>query len=128
MSRFITVAIHTYERALSLRSILENEGIEVELNNVNLEVPGLSSGVRVRIREEDLPLALRIIENAELFGVNSSGTAQTLSHTIMIPVDLSENSFKAASVGVRLAIKPRYACYTAISIRISPAICNLPTA
>ena len=109
MSRFITVAIHTYERALSLRSILENEGIEVELNNVNLEVPGLSSGVRVRIREEDLPLALRIIENADLFGVNSSGTAQTLSHTIMIPVDLSENSFKAASVGVRLAARHKAA-------------------
>ncbi len=80
MSRFITVAIHTYERALSLRSILENEGIEVELNNVNLEVPGLSSGVRVRIREEDLPLALRIIENAELFGVNSSGSDSVTHH------------------------------------------------
>lgn len=105
MSRFITVAIHTYERAVSLRSVLENEGIEVELNNVNLEMPGLSSGVRVRIREEDLPLALRIIENAELFGVAANATGHSLSHTILVPVDLSENSFKAASVGICLAAR-----------------------
>ena len=53
--RFITVAIHTYEKALALRSLLESEGIDVELNNVNLEVPGFSSGVRVR-RSQSLSL------------------------------------------------------------------------
>ena len=72
MSRLITLAIHTYERALLVRTLLENEGIRVELNNVNLEVPGFSSGVRVRIRETDLPLALRIVENQELFSDNIS--------------------------------------------------------
>ena len=72
MSRLITLAIHTYERALMVRTLLENEGIRVELNNVNLEVPGFSSGVRVRIRENDLPLALRIVENQELFSDNIS--------------------------------------------------------
>ena len=61
MARYITVAIHTYEKAIALRRQLENEGIAVELNNVNLEVSGFSSGVRVRIPETDLPLALRII-------------------------------------------------------------------
>lgn len=105
MSRLITVAIHTYEKALSLRSILENEGIEVTLNNVNLEVPGFSSGVRVRIKEEDLPLALRIIENRELFSAPTS--AATSSHTILVPVDMSENSFKAASVACDIAKKRR---------------------
>ncbi len=34
--RLITIAIHTYEKALTLKSILEREGIYVELNNVNL--------------------------------------------------------------------------------------------
>ena len=65
--RFITVAIHTYERAVLLKSILENEGISVVLNNVNLETPVVSSGIRVRIKEHDLPLALRIIENLDIF-------------------------------------------------------------
>ncbi len=99
--RFITVAIHTYEKALALRSLLESEGISVELNNVNLEVPGFSSGVRVRIPETDLPLALRIIENKELF-LHPTG-ADAKVHTVLVPVDLSENSFKAACVAANLA-------------------------
>lgn len=101
MSRFITVAIHTYEKALALRSLLEAEGITVELNNVNLEVPGFSSGVRVRIKEEDLPLALRIIENKELFSQPTAGTVS--SHVILVPVDLSENSYKAACIACNIA-------------------------
>lgn len=100
MSRYITVAIHTYEKAIALRRQLENEGIAVELNNVNLEVPGFSSGVRVRIPETDLPLALRIIENGELF-VSDSGTDK--GHTILVPVDLSENSYKAACLAANIA-------------------------
>ena len=102
MSRFITLAIHTYERALALRSLLEDEGIEVELNNVNLEAPGFSSGVRVRIKEDDLPLALRVIENRELFSMQTLPDPSS-SHLILVPVDLSENSFKAALLASRLA-------------------------
>lgn len=65
--RLITVAIHTYERALALASLLEREGVKCTLQNVNLEHPTVSSGVRVRIYEKDLPQALRIIENIEIF-------------------------------------------------------------
>ena len=100
MARYITVAIHTYEKAIALRRQLENEGIAVELNNVNLEVPGFSSGVRVRIPETDLPLALRIIENRELF---SSDAGNSAAHVILVPVDLSENSYKAASLAAHIA-------------------------
>ncbi|MCM1067292.1 MAG: universal stress protein [Muribaculaceae bacterium] len=119
MSRFITVAIHTYEKALALRTLLEGEGVEVELNNVNLEVPGFSSGVRVRIKEEDLPLALRIIENRELFGPTSPGAAS--SHTILVPVDLSENSFKSAALACSIAFK-RKASITLLYSYIDPYI------
>lgn len=98
--RYITIAIHTYEKALSLRSLLEHEGITVELHNVNLEVPGFSSGVRVRIPEADLPLALRIIENKELFA--QPGADKPVDHRILVPVDFSENSFRAAVVAANL--------------------------
>ncbi len=100
MSRLITVAIHTYEKALALRATLENEGIYVELNNVNLEVPGFSSGVRVRIDEADLPLALRIIENREFF---ASTVLPGNQRTILVPVDLSEISYKAARAAAVIA-------------------------
>ncbi|MCX6307658.1 MAG: universal stress protein, partial [Bacteroidia bacterium] len=45
----VTVAIHTYERAIVLKGILESKGIEVCLHNVNLIQPIVSAGVRVRI-------------------------------------------------------------------------------
>lgn len=102
MGKFITVAIHTYEKALALRALLESEGIAVELCNVNLDVPGFSSGVRVRIVEADLPLALRIIENRELF---CNPDENPDSGMVLIPVDLSENSYKAACIGAHLAAK-----------------------
>lgn len=98
--RLITLAIHTFDKAVALRSLLENEGIAVELHNVNLEVPGLSSGVRVRIPEKDLALALRIVENKELF--SPEGNAE---HIILVPVDFSEHSYQAVSVAAALAVR-----------------------
>lgn len=65
--RFITIAIHTYDKAHELKTILECEGLEVVLQNVNLSTPVVSSGIRVRIHESDLPMALRLIENIEIF-------------------------------------------------------------
>lgn len=101
--RRITVAIHTYEKALALRALLESEGIDVTLENVNLEVPGFSSGVRVRILESDLPHALLVIENRELFPTPVGSD----SHFVLVPVDLSERSFKAACVGCRIAFSQK---------------------
>ena len=65
--RLITVAIYTYEKAQIIKGILENEGIPVAIQNVNLIQPVVSSGVRIRIRENDLPLALKILENSPVF-------------------------------------------------------------
>lgn len=104
--RLITVAIHTYEKALALRSMLEAEGIHVTLQNVNLEQPEVSSGVRIRISENDLPLALRIIENPDIFSshhFHSSAAVESMHHTLLVPTDFTEHSFNAACVAVRFA-------------------------
>ena len=97
---FITVAIHTYEKAVRLRDRLENEGIEVELANVNLSLPGLTSGVRIRINEDDLALALRIIENPELFEASDSVEDR---HNFLVPVDLSERSYMSVRHAAKIA-------------------------
>ncbi|MDO4320559.1 MAG: universal stress protein [Bacteroidales bacterium] len=102
--RLITLAIHTYEHALAVKSILEAEGIDVTLQNVNLETPEVSSGVRVRIPETDLPLALRIVENQDIFRPAGQGADPAASrHTIVVPTDFSSHAFKAAEVAARLA-------------------------
>lgn len=103
--RLVTLAIHTYDRALALRQMLESEGIEVTLQNVNLEHPGVSSGVRVRIKESDLPLALRIVENPEMFAPAAAQSHHIAEgrHRILVPTDFSKHADKAVEFAARLA-------------------------
>lgn len=101
-SRFITVAIHTYEHAVKLKKLLENEGIEVCLNNVNLDAPVVAAGIRVRIHENDLPLALRIIENPDIFGTHDNEVLDK-AHSVLVPIDFSEYSFRAVTLAFYVA-------------------------
>ncbi len=101
--RLITVAIHTYEKALAVRAMLEAEGISVTLQNVNLERPEVSSGVRIRIDEKDLPLAIRIIENPDIFSGTHQSPASPSDHNILVPTDFKEYCYNAAIVATRLA-------------------------
>lgn len=103
--RLITLAIHTYEKAVLLKSLLENEGIEVVLHNVNLIQPVVSSGVRVRIHETDLPLALRIIENADLFFSQETHPRKHPNSEILLPIDFSDHSTRVCSLAFHLAKK-----------------------
>lgn len=100
--RLITVAIHTLDRAQELKLLLEREGIEVVLQNVNLTTPVVSSGVRVRINESDLPFALRIIENQDVFAPVCTSKSKS-KPKILIPVDFSAHSEKACHVAFKLA-------------------------
>lgn len=100
--RLITVAIHTYDRAVALKNLLEKEGIEVMLQNVNLEHPTVSPGVRVRIHEHDLPLALRIIENMDIFAVRDVDDTSD-SNVILVPVDFNDRTMNAVKVAFELA-------------------------
>lgn len=120
-SRLITVAIHTYEKAIALRSLLESEGISVTLNNVNLEHPIVSSGIRVRIHENDLPLALRIIENHEIFIDAEKESLDNNSHYILVPVDFSDHSIRIVAEAALLAVKHK-ASITLLNSYIDPYI------
>lgn len=101
--RLITVAIHTYEKAVVLKTLLESEGVEAALQNVNLLSPVVSSGVRVRIKERDLPLALRIIENAEIFNSTHQKLKTRETAPILVPTDFSDYSLRAAAIGFEIA-------------------------
>ncbi len=98
-NRLITVAIHTFDRAVDLKNTLEEEGIEVKLHNVNLDEKVLGSGVRVRIRERDLPLALQIIESPE--------TSSSDQRCVLLPVDFGKYSLKSVKLGMEYARRSR---------------------
>lgn len=106
--KLITVAIYTYEKAQIIKGLLESEGIPVVIQNVNLIQPVISSGVRIRIKETDLPHALTILEEhntlfekSEMPSIRKSRAKQH----IVIPVDFSDYSYKACAIGFDIASK-----------------------
>lgn len=101
--RYVTLAIHTYDKAHEMKNILECEGLEVKLQNVNLTNPVVSSGIRVRIKESDLPLALRLIENAEIFSPQALKTCGDNGTEILVPVDFSASSMLACQLAFHIA-------------------------
>lgn len=101
--RLITIAIHTYEKAHELKNILECEGVKVTLQNVNLSTPVISSGIRVRIMESDLPLALRVIENIEIFAPSALKMCADGCAEILVPIDFSNSSRQACLIAFGIA-------------------------
>lgn len=105
--RLITLVIHTEERALRLKETLEFHGIDVVLENIDLDnMPLQIAPKRVRIREDALPLGLKILESGDLSVapfevIRMSG----MGNSLLIPVDFSPSSFLAVKVGFYLAEK-----------------------
>ena len=99
----VTVAIHTYDKAHILKSILESEGIPAVIHGIRMIDPVVPGSVRVRIRESDLPEALRIIEQVDFtYDVNREEEREP-AREILVPIDFSDYSFTACEFGFRLA-------------------------
>jgi nucleotide-binding universal stress UspA family protein len=96
---FVTLAIHTYRKAGILKSFLESEGIGVYLHNISPLYPVVSAGVRVRIKESDLPKALRLIEGSEFDKDINPAIGKPHEKRILIPVDFSGYSIHACEIG-----------------------------
>ncbi|WP_455638831.1 universal stress protein [Parabacteroides sp.] len=102
--KLVTLAIHTFEKAQILKTILETEGIEVYIHNVNQIQPVVSAGVRVRIKESDLPHALRIIEDSKWLSEDTQEeVTEQKTKKILIPIDFSDYSIKACELGINYA-------------------------
>lgn len=105
--KLVTLAILTYTKAQILKNVLENEGIETYIHNVNQIQPVVSSGVRLRIKESDLPKALKITESsvwlAESIVGEKTPPHENNSKKVLIPVDFSNYSLKACELGFNFA-------------------------
>lgn len=102
--KLVTLAILTYAKAQILKNVLENEGIEAYIHNVNLIQPVISSGVRLRIKESDLPHALQIIESSAwlsediIKGKESSSERNKEKRKVLIPIDFQTILLKPANL------------------------------
>lgn len=91
MDKFVTLAVHSYDKAQNLMHILNNEGIEAYTEDVNHILPTISVGVRVRVKEEDLDRALKVYEDIEK---NAGSRNVSSEKTILVPYDFEEFSYK----------------------------------
>lgn len=105
--KLVTLAILTYTKAQILKNVLENEGIETYIHNVNQIQPVVSSGVRLRIKESDLPRALKITESSSWLAESIVGEKEPKlkkdDKEVLIPVDFSNYSMKACEFGFNFA-------------------------
>ena len=100
--KLITLASLPYSKAEILRSLLEVEGIECFLENVDFLQDAIDTGVRIRIFEKDARVAFPILE--KMLG-NASGNISKRENYVLVPIDFSDYSLKAALVGFDIAEK-----------------------
>lgn len=103
--KLVTLAIHTNEKANILKNVLEKEGIEVFINDISNKQANASPGVRIRIKEVDLPRALNVVESRHLFSYDEEDTYRIDDgrKRILVPVDFSDYSMKACSIAFNMA-------------------------
>jgi len=100
--KLITIALLPYSQAEVLRSRFEAEGIACSLDHINLIQGAVATGVKVTIQEKDVRRAYPILN--KLLG-KPAVVKQKTENTILIPVDFSDYSFKAALVAFEIAQK-----------------------
>ncbi len=99
--KLVTLAIRTYQRAQMIQTVLQEEGIETVIHNLNLENPEIAVGVRVRIKESDLPRALQIVEEMERAWEDEKPAK--IEKTVLIPVDFADYIPKTIDFGFQMA-------------------------
>lgn len=106
-NNLITLVVHTDDRALKLKEILEFHGIAVTIEDVTVEDSPLTvNAKKVRIPMSDLALGLKILESGEAKSLPLAVIKMTgMGNTLLIPVDFSPASMKAVKVGFFLAEK-----------------------
>lgn len=100
--KLITLATLPYSKAEILRSLLESEDIVCSLESVDLLQNAMDTGVRIRIYEKDAHLAFPILDR--MLGKVISDKIKRENY-VLIPVDFSDYSLKAALVGFDIAEK-----------------------
>lgn len=103
--KLVTLAIHTDAKAQILKAVLESERIPVIAENIGSNESNQPTGVRLKIKESDLPRALNVVESRNLFSYSEPETYKTDDgrKRILVPVDFSDYSLKACEIAFNLA-------------------------
>jgi nucleotide-binding universal stress UspA family protein len=100
--KLTTLASLPYSKAEILRSLLEAEGIECVLENVDFLQDAMDTGVRIRIFEKDAKQAFPVLEKMLGKVINDQSKRENY---VLVPIDFSNYSVKAAIIGFDIAEK-----------------------
>ncbi len=126
--KIVTLATHSYQHAQVLHNLLAAEGIKCFLQNVNLIQGAVSTGVKVRINEKDLPKAMKVLEKIELMPmgqITEKKIGRPVKPKILLPVDFSDYSEKASEMALDWAIRLQ-AEIMVLHVFFNPVINTLP--
>ncbi len=103
--KIVTLATLTYMRAQLLSAMLERNGIECFMTNINRmkESPG---GVKVNIQEDDVEQAIRVYADFKgAYGAQKEKAVEYMRsiRRILVPVDFTPHSENAAFYALKLA-------------------------
>lgn len=96
--KLIVIANDSYTSALMLQGLLQANGIECQLRNVNLVQPNVSDNVKVLINEDDAQRAIMLLTS-----YSHQVQAEVHPRKILVPIDFSAHSKSAAIFALRLA-------------------------
>ncbi|MDR2823677.1 MAG: universal stress protein [Prevotellaceae bacterium] len=99
----VTLAIRTSRRAEKIKEELESNGIKTVIQNINIDVPAVGVGVRIRIAESDLPRALRIVEEVEKAWETKKDDDAKKQNFVLIPIDFADFVQKTIDFGFDFA-------------------------
>jgi nucleotide-binding universal stress UspA family protein len=100
--KLTTLASLPYSKAEILRTLLKSEGVDCVIESVSFIQDSNDTGVRIRILESDANRAFPILE--KMLGKVSSDHSKRENY-VLIPIDFSDFSLKAALVGFDIAEK-----------------------
>lgn len=126
--KIVTLATHTFQHAQVLQNLLAAEGINCFLQNVNQIQGAVTTGVKIQIKETDLPKAMKIIENIEISTMEQLAekkAGRPAKPKILLPIDFSDYSDKASEMALDWAIRLQ-AEIMILHIYFNPVINTLP--
>jgi nucleotide-binding universal stress UspA family protein len=106
--KLLTIAVLPVVKARDLKNLLENKNIKCVLEELFLPEGTSSLSVRVQIMEENLEKALPVLEEFIGNPVGSTVGANEKDRQILVPVDFSTFSLKAAKVAFEIAKLLKY--------------------
>ena len=100
--KMVTIVVLPYSKAQILKLRLAENGIESDLEDINI-LEGSASSVRVRIMEEDMQKAIPVLD--QFLGKKSElkKEVQKTDRHILVPLDFSPASYKTCKMAFNIA-------------------------